>query len=65
MCERKNRTSGPLYKPGKRDFEPQVQEVCPNEAARLKSIWRYWEADDAPEPEQPIEDELHPDHRVH
>ena len=34
---------GPIYKPASRDFDLVLQTPSSSEAARLKSIWSYWE----------------------
>ena len=52
-----------MYRPSSRDFELTFQEVKEAEAVRLQAIWLYWERDDAPEADEAVEDELHPDHR--
>ena len=35
--------SGPIYKPNAKDFELVLHEVSEADAARLRSIWAYWE----------------------
>ncbi len=51
---------GTIYKPAMRDFELVLQDVSESEAARLKSIWLYWESDTVEE-EAHVEEEPHPD----
>ena len=51
---------GPLYRPT-RDFELVLKEIIPADAERLRSIWNYWESEDAEEAAD-TEDGLHPDH---
>ena len=54
--------SGPLYKPSTRNFELVFKEISEADAARLMSIWRYWE-DEEVEP-CVVDEGLHPDHVV-
>ena len=56
--------SGSIYKPSSRDFDLKLQEIVPAEAARLASIWTFWEKDSDSETEMApmsVEEEVHPD----
>ncbi len=54
--------SGSLYKPSTRDFELVIKDISESNAARLMSIWWYWEDED----DEPcvMDEGLHPDHAV-
>ncbi len=54
--------SGALYRPSSRDFDVEVKECLQAEAARLRSIWSYWEEENVEDATE--EDELHPDLRL-
>ena len=53
--------SGSLYKPSTRDLEVSLQPVSAPDAARMGSIWNYWEGE-SDEEGAPVPDDLHPDH---
>ena len=53
--------SGSLYKPSTRDNEVSLQPVSAGDAARMASIWNYWEGE-SDEEGAPVPDELHPDY---
>ena len=55
---------GSIYKPATRDFHLALQEVSEAEAKRLRTIWEYWEEDNADAPGDEMDEELHPDHRI-
>ena len=54
--------SGSIYRPSTRDIEVVLQGVVTTEAARLRSIWSYWEEENVEDATE--EDELHPDLRL-
>ena len=54
--------SGSIYRPSTRDIEVALQGVVTTEAARLRSIWSYWEEENVEDATE--EDELHPDLRL-
>ena len=53
--------SGSLYKPSAREHEVSLQPVSASDAARMGSIWNYWEGE-SDEEGPPVPDDLHPDH---
>ncbi len=56
--------SGSIYKPASRDFHLALQEVSEAEAKRLRTIWEYWQDDNADEPGEETDEQLHPDHLI-
>ena len=55
--------SGSLYKPSAREHEVSLQPVSASDAARMGSIWNYWEGE-SDEEGPPVPDDLHPDHAL-
>ena len=55
---------GSIYKPASRDFHVALQEISEAEAKRLRTIWEYWQDDNADEPGEETDEQLHPDHLI-